>query len=258
MLFLLLGPWRFAAGADSSTVTPPSQVIMSKAIVVDQGVEVDWLPAQEGSYPIGGYDIQKSSQGGDYVQIDSVDGSSQSYIDTTGQVGDAYKVIAEDNQTPANTSTPSDPITATQATPGDAVAVAPPTSVPDPASASIPTVPQSSAPTTAPSVVVPTTDTPQQVSTLVKGVQQFTTSLDTALNVNDPAKTVNSIHAVQGYNRQMLMTLPDLSAPQRQSLAATCKQQRSVLQPDVFLLPEDNLIDGLLALASCDAVQGAQ
>lgn len=227
--------------------TPPTQVIVTKAVVTDQGVEINWIAAQPGTDPIGDYVIQKRGQNGDFTQIDQVGADALSYIDASGQAGDTYRVIAEDDQDPANSSTPSDLAVAATQEPGSSIAVVSPDAAPAPDSVSSPL--SSPAPGTS---SAPSQDT---VAPLQANVTQNVAALGSAVSKNDVAKTQGILNSLQGYHQQILTSFPRLTAAQKQSFAQGCQQQLLTLETDVYLLPESSLPDGLLVLSGCDAIQ---
>ncbi|HEY5695703.1 MAG TPA: hypothetical protein VIQ80_02615, partial [Candidatus Saccharimonadales bacterium] len=194
------------------------------------------------------YLIQKRSQNGAFTTIDQVGADSLSYIDTSGKAGDAYKIIAEDNQDPATDSAPSDLAVATAEEPGSSVVVVPPDN--SPASGNVDSTPT---PPTGASDQPLTSDT---IAPLQTSTAQHVAALDSAVSKNDTTKSQSALTSLQGAQQQILSSFPHLTTPQKQAFAKSCQQQLPILEPAVTLLPENNQVDGLLVLAGCDAIQG--
>jgi hypothetical protein len=242
----IMFPWHHLVGAEENTTIPPAQVIVNQAVVVDQGVEVSWLTGQPGDHPISGYSIERSRQGGDFSLVGHVKESSISYVDAEGQAGNVYRVIAEDDQQPSNHSVPSEGVTAAAAKPGDAIVVAPAAPEPTQQSPSDTLLPLSQTP-------------PSEVA--VMGLQNLTmqaaNALDGAISSRNTSSTNSALDTLQGYHSQILSAFPRLSLSQKTSLAQSCDQQVSLLEPDLHILPENAHMDGLLVLAGCDAIKDA-
>lgn len=245
-----VGLWYHSARADDAP-TPPTKVIITNATVTDQGVKIDWIAAQPGTDPINDYSILKKDKDGVFAKIDQVGAESLSYIDASGQAGDVYQVVAEDDQDPSNNSAPSDSVAATDEQPGSTVATVSPDALPTPDSVSSPS-PSPSTSATNPNPAV----TSEKVAPLQTSLNQNANALGTAVSKNDTTKSQSILNSLQGYHQQILTSFPQLTTAQKQSFSQSCQQQLPVLGPAITLLPESDLADGLMVLAGCEAIQG--
>lgn len=243
LLFLLaLGslvlPWRQTYTKRQVSILP-SSVVVDQAIVIDQGVQVNWLEAQAGAHPIGGYIIERSrSSGSDFIFIARVEKISLEYLDTEGQAGDKYRIIAEDDQRPAGRSPASEQLVAAPAKPGSIVVLAPAAQVLGTSTA----LDQASTPNT------------KAVALRDRMTQAFA-GFDAALAGGNTTSARSVLHAIQDYQRQVLSLFPWLSSAEKISLARTCAEQSGIFEINLHVLAEDDQLDGMMVLAGCDAIQ---
>lgn len=91
---------------DITPLLPPTTPLIVSVEATNDGVVIKWSDAQPGTFPLDHYDIQRSDNNADYATIASVSGAS-TYTDASGISGEWYRIVAVDNQNPANESTPS-------------------------------------------------------------------------------------------------------------------------------------------------------
>ncbi|MFA5004336.1 MAG: hypothetical protein WC498_03625 [Candidatus Saccharimonadales bacterium] len=244
----------FHIGAADNIATAPAQVIVGQAVVTDQGVQVSWLASQPGTYPIQSYAVESDRQGAGFQVLDRVSGDSLTYLDADGKVGDSYRIIAEDGQDPANASPASDVAVAVSQQPGDTVAVAPPADTAgSPGTVAITDQATNTAPDSS-----RTMSTDMQVANFNTMAAQATKTLDVILDSSDKKDDSASAGLLSGLQRshqQILNGIDQLTPIQKRSVVQSCTQQLMVLEPDFYVLPESGQLDGLLALAGCEAIQ---
>lgn len=98
-----------SASTDNSTpILPPTAPPALQIQTTSGGMLISWNASQPGTYPLDHYVVQTSSDNTTYQDLTNVDASTTSYTDANGQAGEWYRVVAVDNQSPANQSTPSD------------------------------------------------------------------------------------------------------------------------------------------------------
>ncbi|GAC1386437.1 MAG: hypothetical protein NVS1B7_4960 [Candidatus Saccharimonadales bacterium] len=243
-LALLILSWQRIVMASQPTLNLPAAVVIDQATVVDQGVEIKWLESQPGDHPIAGYIIEVSHKSSPFTIAGHVEQGSLSFIDPLGEVGDGYRVIAEDDSSPANHSGPSEVILATVAKAGDTVAIDPHITE---------AAPELHHDAIAQSTPLPS---PDQVTTdLQVATSQANTELDTAIESRNNDTAYSILETMQRAHGQALLLLPQLSFVQRAAVLDGCEQQANVLETNVHLLPEPLYMDGLLALAGCAAIK---
>lgn len=226
---------------NTSADIPPAKVIIDQAIVIDQGVQITWLEAQPGTRPISGYVIERKRADGDFTYIAYVENVFSEYLDAEGQTKDVYRVIAEDNYQPGRRSPVSEHVVAEKAKDGNTVARV-----------------NVSTRVLGASTIVDQAETPDaKADVLQKLITQTFTDLDNALanaNTDD-----NYLDVLQNYQRQALVLWPQLSSDKKTSLAYACATQLSSFGTNLYKLPQDKLMDGMLVLAGCNAiVEGAE
>lgn len=92
---------------DPTPLLPPTAPLVVTVHVLDAGgVVVEWNDSQPGTFPLDHYVVQRSDNNFDFVEVANVTGTT-SYTDASGLSGQWYRVIAVDNQSPANRSEPS-------------------------------------------------------------------------------------------------------------------------------------------------------
>lgn len=223
---------------------PPTRVIIVRAKVTSLGVQIDWLPAQAGTYKIGGYIIERNHRTMSFEQIGRVENGSRNFIDSGGQPGDAYRIIAEDEQKPAHHAIASEQTVAVMPKAGELITVAPA----DVAQATR-------------NVLDASTDHPSspdmRAATLQHHIVEIFSQFDTAVARHDFTETPRTLNRLQDYYRQILFIFRQLSPAQQLSLRLTCQQQAGPLEADLALLPENYQMDGLLVKAECEAIQDA-
>ena len=234
LLVILLLPWLVIFSR--SEPTPPSRPIPVQAVIVPQGVEVTWQPAQTGTYPIGGYIVQKRGVTFVFTQIGHVEKESRSFIDPKGKAGDVYRIITHDTQQPFRTSAASDTLVAKDVVPGSNVA---------------------NSTSNKPGYIAPT------ASTAAGKAQQLAQSLNAALgeyqpavNSKDDAVIQANLTLIQQYQRAALGLFPSLSNTQKQPFIQLCSTYGQELNANISLLSEALRPDGQLALAACSAMSG--
>jgi hypothetical protein len=232
-----LASWQGFAHAGQPDVVPPARVIVDQAEVIDQGIRITWLKAQDGSSPISRYIIEKSRAGSDFKEVGYVSNELFSYIDTNGQAQDAYRIIAEDNQQPAHHSAPSENAVGTPPKAGNAVVLAP-------ATAGRPKSPDPSG-------------TPEmQAAQLLTSSSNIFATFQGSLAKKDMPGLENQLALMQKYQQQILMLLPRLSSPQKTLLIQVYANQANVFAMQIHQLPESLQMDGLLVQAGYKVIQG--
>ena len=244
LLAIALGAliWVFIERSDSTQrgAVPPAQIIMGQAILIDQGVEVNWLAALPGMYPITGYLIERSRDGENFIRIARVEKTSLSFLDTEGQKGDAYRIIAEDDRRPAGHSAASIPVAASAPKPGSVVVV------------------ESSISRYVLGVAKPTgrqTGPDETAATLQEHMIQLFAALDPDLARNDFTAVSGYLTALQNDQRQILSLWQQLSAVQKVASAHACEEQAKLFGANLHVLPERSQLDGMLVQAGCSAMQ---
>lgn len=229
----LLAFWRQPADGHSETSAP---VIVTQAEVVSQGVRVVWLEAQPNPLTISGYAIERSRDHSNFTQIGRVEKKSLQYLDAEGRNGDRYRVVSVG----AQHSKPSEPITAALPKPGSNFVVA---SLPSSRVLGS-TTPNSQA------------DTPaEQVIRLKSAIDTAFADLDSILASRNFTETASYLHALQNYQHESLLLLPNLSPAEKASLAQACADHANNFEAILHILPEDSQMDGMLVAAGCDAMQ---
>lgn len=219
----------------SVTTFSPAQVVAISAIVVDQGVRVEWLESQAGTYPIGGYIIERERDGS-VVLIGRVEKTTHDYIDTEGQVGDTYRIIAEDDQLPAAQSVASQPIVANRARPGSAVLAATSYRTPD--------------------LLLAGDDA---VTTLRDAIAQAFAAFDDALSQKNAQAAKDQLAALYAYQQQAMSLQAGLKVYEKSLFAQVCMDNLNIFEANLHTLTDQDLMSGMLVLAACNALQdGAQ
>lgn len=229
----LLVFWRQPVNDPSETSAP---VIVTQAKVISQGVHVTWLGAQSTSTTIHGYTVQRSRSGSDFTRIAQVTKESLQYLDADGRSGDRYRILAEGSQR----SKPSEPITARSPKPGSNIVAA---SLPNSRVLGSAT-PSGQASTPA-----------DQANSLRFAADTAFVRLATAVADHNFTEAASYLHALQSYQRESLLLLPDLSSAEKSSLLQVCANHVASLEATLHVLPEENQMDGMLVKAGCDAMQ---
>jgi hypothetical protein len=232
-------PWHQMQTKNTGHI-PPTRVIMDQALVIDQGVQLNWLEAQAGTYPVGGYVIERSRGGSDFERVARVEKISLEYLDANGQDGDTYRVIAEDSHRPISRSPVSELVVAAPAKPGDTVVISPPLS--QKVLGTSTALDQASTPEAKAAALQ---------SLMTKGFIEF----DAAAADKDDTSAKTILNTLQEYHRQILSLWPQVPSAQKASLAQACTEHSGIFGTNLYLLAERDQLDGLLVLAGCDAIR---
>ncbi|GAC1501107.1 MAG: hypothetical protein NVS1B10_05110 [Candidatus Saccharimonadales bacterium] len=240
--------------AEDSAIVPPSRVTIDRAIITDQGVEINWLEADVGTYPIQNYLIQRSHDGSNYELVGTVEATSRNYIDAGGNLDDKYRINAVDNQSPANKSNDSESIAATASTPGSVIDT--------PTTALIDKPPSTTVPSPQPLDISPklnSENTSQPAAPLTSSLDIKSTdivqSIDKAFAKKDSIAAADKVTELQLNDRNILSLFSKLSPLNQKAEANSCQIRSDSLEAYLHLLPEDRQLDGLLAQAACDSIQ---
>lgn len=95
-----------SSSSDTTPTLPPTTPLVVSVESTESGVVIKWSDSQPGTFPIDHYDVQRSENNADYVTVASVTNAT-TYTDAAGTSGEWYRIIAVDDQTPANQSDPS-------------------------------------------------------------------------------------------------------------------------------------------------------
>ncbi len=233
-----VGYWSVTALAEDNSVLPPSTVTVDRALFTDgRGVEVSWLESDDGSSPIENYIVERSRDNSGFKVIGQTEKTARSYLDNEGQIGDQYRVIAEDSQKPASHSPDSEIALAVNDSPGtdheELGGIQP-------------------ALKTAHSMPNLNTSTQEAVE---KHTSDILNSLDKALSGNKQDRPDYLINELQLLNRRGLALLPSLTPQRQTAMARDCQLQSDGLEANYHILPESAQFDGLLAQAACEAIQ---
>lgn len=232
--------------AEDTAIVPPATVAVDRAMVKDQGVEVTWLEAAAGSFPVQTYIIERNRNHGGFQEVGRAEKDSRSYLDTEGVAGDQYLIVVEDNQSPANRSGQSEIITATVVSPGNVQTMATvdtqSPSIGRPINFSSPESPSASS-------------LASHAATFEGTANGMVSNISKALDSNKLDVAASQVNLLQIHNRQTLALMSQLSQQQRTAAVQNCQKQSSTLEADFHILPENTQMNGLLALASCEAIQ---
>ncbi len=233
---------------ESAADTAPAIVIVDDARKIDQGVEVTWLEGQPGVSPIEHYLIQRSHDNGDFTEIAHTEADSRSYIDADGQVGDQYRLIAEDSSIPSNRSQPGLAVTAHELMHGGVhndIAdhqMQPPTPLPN-------------------SGLDPNVESPARLAASLNAEasllvpSQLADKLDIALIGHNYSEIAPLLQDLSQANIKLLSSLTSLSIASQTLAENECFRQESFLEADRHLLSDANEMDGILAVAACHAIE---
>ncbi len=135
-----LSLFKFVTAQDGiiNLILPPTAPIGVAATYTGSGVTLDWQAAQGGTYPIKQYHIWRQAEGADFSEIATVDSDATTYSDADGVVNEHYKLTVEDDQDPANVSTDSEIVSATEPAPTVAKSDLPPKQVEAPQVTNLP------------------------------------------------------------------------------------------------------------------------
>jgi hypothetical protein len=223
---------------DTSTSLGPARVIIGKAAIVDQGVQLNWLAGQPGTYPLDGYSVQRSRAGSSYQQIAFVDKQILTFLDADGRRGDKYRVLSRDVESKARYSKPSDTVVAAPVEPG-AVSY---TDTPHTGVLGASTAAEAGTPT-------------EKVIALLALSSQTTNAFDKAVDNKDMATAGGLLRDIQVLDRQMLALLPQVPKAQQMAAAQGCEAQTTIVQTNLYVLPESVQMDGVMAMAGCNAIK---
>lgn len=242
-----VGYVSMTALADNNTMVPPGRVTLDRAVASDQGVEITWLEADAGSFPIQNYVVERSHEHGAFQEVGRVEKDARSYQDGEGRAGDEYRVVAEDDQAPPNRSSDSEIV---------AAAVADPGSIPNVATDTAPTPPIASpVESHVPASTSPAVSSESQATALDTKKTDSLNGIEQALTTKNFEAAADQITQLQLSDRQTLALFNRLSPQRQTSLAQNCQQRSGALEADFHLLPESSQLNGLLAQAACDAIQ---
>lgn len=218
---------------------PPAQVIVGQAVVVDQGVRLDWLAAQPGTHPVGGYLIERRRDNGSFTHIARVEKISLHYLDAEGKTGDVYRVIALDDRQPAGRSAPSASVLATAAKPGSTVVI------------------ESSSGLNVLGLTTPVESggVEKKIVTLQEHMARLFAALDADLARNNFAAVNSHLTALQDYQRQILNAWPRLSPDQKRASTEVCIKHEAIFEANLHVLPERAQLNGMLVAAGCSAMR---
>ena len=87
---------------------PPKPPLLTKCEFNRDKVDMSWIPSQQGTYTIEGYEVFRKEEGGEYEIISTVPSSQYSYTDIKIKMTEGktyyYRLRAFDNQKPSNRS----------------------------------------------------------------------------------------------------------------------------------------------------------
>ncbi len=230
------------AGASDPELFPPATPLALAANVVENSVELAWMPSQAGTYPVAGYIISKSSNGQDFTDIGN--SSQASFHDPAGQVNDSYTVRAHDDQTPPHESPATDRV-----------------------KAKIPTTDLS--PTVqliaASSITVPEQEQAVQSKSQTDNLQSYVSTVtDNKLAALRPKHNQenfsNSNFLLEQYidaKTLLINKLPTLSSKDKQKAVDNCLRQESDLETTLLLLPSSRQAKAYEGLAQCQLITGS-
>ncbi len=256
--------------ATETETMPPTPPIMISALADNYQVSLVWQTGQPGTFALKFYDIFRKSSGGDFTQIAEVSGDTTSYMDTSGQLGDVYKIASLDDQDPANVSINSDEITAT----------APKADAPSATLASLVPIPADPQPVL---VELPPNVKPQDV--IISSVGQLNNQepktpvnpkdgLDNSeinqLEKQGDVRPVQLQYVVATKNQDLIKPVLDrytqekttiyqhyssLSKDQQTTTKQNCEQQLRTLETTLVMVPDAYQAPLLIAIAQCYLIQ---
>ncbi len=267
ILCLSLVKTATAQDSNDNLILPPTAPIGITAIYTGSGVRLEWQAAHNGTYSIKQYYIWRQGADGSFNEIAVAEDGTLTYSDTDGVLDDHYKLTAEDNQDPANTSADSEIAAASEAAPTVAKSDLPAKELNNPQP-----------------IDLPQSVTPQEAR--VSSVQALTTQLNNAnvnpsdgLNTTEASALVHAgeVHVAQlqdaisvsnknlvqpilnsyAYEKQVLSQHYNELAPNQKAAAKTsCQQEIPLLETSILNLPEAFQMNSIIAMASCHLVIG--
>jgi len=256
-----------AQDSNDNLILAPTAPIGITATYIGSGVKLEWQAAQSGTYSIWQYHIWRQDSAGDFNEIAVTDASALTYNDADGVLGDHYKLTAEDNQDPADTSADSEVVAASQPAPTVARSDLPAKELNNPQP-----------------IDLPQGVTPQEA--MVSSTQALATQLNNvSLNPSNGLNTTEAnslihaseVHVAQlgstilvgnkdlvqpilnsyAYEKQILYQHYNKLAPDQKAAAKTgCQQEIPLLETNILNLSEAFQMNAIIAMASCHLVIG--
>lgn len=221
-----------------NTYTPPAPAIISKAETTERGVEIRWLASQAGSEPLNGYVVERMSDGRSFEFVARVEKVFLSYLDTEGQKGDSYRVIAEDARGADGRSRPSNIATAQPTQPG-AIAV------------------QTQTPSKVLGAATPS-NTPDEIANhLNHAITEAFAAVNSALDNHDPNQAKDKLADLHNYQQEVLSRWHEFDNLSKETLKQTCAENVLHFTASIYAMPEAARANAILAEAGCRAIQEA-
>ena len=237
----------------ATSATPPATVIVDQALKTDQGISLTWLESQPGNNPIAYYVIERRTGSAAFAEVAKTEAGARNYLDVAGTVGDDYQITAQDDQTPPLLSKPSAIITAQDLSPKVLTSDQTPSPTAS-AEASAPDATPQAEPVSSPAAA-PAGSSDAFGDRLQTQSNQAANHFDTFILGRQPDLAGPDLITLGNSNRSLLSALAGLTPERRQAAADSCAAQSLFLESDLHILPEALQMDGLLALASCQAIE---